>query len=162
MVKHVRQWGCVLQDTEPLESSSRLWKVTQVLGRIRRVRCTRATLRQDNIRDNKGPSLNKIQVKLLHQRSPYATKFEETSQGCVSAGLGFAVNSAPAGLPVGMAPLASITTGENWVVGVALQERRIQITVDRFLSAREKMLKNNANVPAHCLVTDVAMCTTGD
>ena len=40
----------------------------------RRVRFTRAALRQANIRDNKGPSLGKIQVKHPHQRSPYARK----------------------------------------------------------------------------------------
>ena len=29
---------------------------------------------------DEGPSLNKIQVKLPHQRSPYAVKFEDRSQ----------------------------------------------------------------------------------
>ena len=41
---------------------------------------TRAALRQANIRENKRPSLNKIQVKDSHQRSPYAVKFEDRSQ----------------------------------------------------------------------------------
>ena len=41
---------------------------------------TRATLRHANIRENKGPPLNKIQVKLPHHRSPYAMKFEDRSQ----------------------------------------------------------------------------------
>ena len=40
----------------------------------------RAALRQANIRENKGPSLNKIQVKLPHRRSPHALKFEDKSQ----------------------------------------------------------------------------------
>ena len=31
-------------------------------------------------RENKGPSLGKIQVKVLHQRCPYAVKFEDRSQ----------------------------------------------------------------------------------
>ena len=50
-----------------------------MLGPIRRVQFTRATSRQSNIRENKGPSLGKIQVKILHQRSPNATKFEDRS-----------------------------------------------------------------------------------
>ena len=73
-VKDVRQLGCVLQDTDPPESSTILRKGTKkVLGPIRRVRLrfTRTVLRQANIRENKGPSLNKIQVKLPHQRSSY-------------------------------------------------------------------------------------------
>ena len=39
-----------------------------------------ATQRHANIRENKGPSLGKIQVKVPHQRSPYALKFEDRSQ----------------------------------------------------------------------------------
>ena len=50
------------------------------LGSIRRVRFTQSTLRQANIRENKGPSLGKIQVKIPHQRGPYAVKFEDRSQ----------------------------------------------------------------------------------
>ena len=57
-----------------------LRKGPKVLGPIRRVRFTRTALRQANIRENKGPSLNKIQVKLLHQRSPYAVKFGDKSR----------------------------------------------------------------------------------
>ena len=79
-VKDVRQLGCVFQDTEPLEFSTILRKITKVLGTIRRVRFTRVALRQANIRENKGPSLNKIQVKSSHQRSPYTVKFEDRSQ----------------------------------------------------------------------------------
>ena len=37
----------------------------------------------------------------------------------------------------------------------ALQGRRIQITVDRVLGARGKMMKNQANWPADCLVTEM-------
>ena len=55
-----------------------LRKGTKVLGPIRRF--TRAALRQGNIRENEGPSLNKIQVKRPHQRSPYVVKFEDRSQ----------------------------------------------------------------------------------
>ena len=79
MVKDVRQSGCVSQDTEPPESSAILRKGPKVLGPIRRVRFTRAALRQANIRENKGPSLNKIQVKLPHQRSHNAVKFDGRS-----------------------------------------------------------------------------------
>ena len=38
-------------------------------------------MRQSNIRQNKGPSLGKIRVKIPHQRSPYAVKFEDRSPG---------------------------------------------------------------------------------
>ena len=44
----------------------------KVLGPIRRERFTQSTLRQASIREYKGPSLGKIQVKIPHQRSPYA------------------------------------------------------------------------------------------
>ena len=64
----------------PPESSAISRKGTKVLGPTRRVRFTRAALRQANIRENKGPRLNKIPVKLPHQRSPYAVKFEDRSQ----------------------------------------------------------------------------------
>ena len=52
----------------------------KVLGSIRRVRVTQSTLRQASIRENKGPSLGKIQVKIPHQPSPYAMKFQDRSQ----------------------------------------------------------------------------------
>ena len=74
------QLVCVVQDTEPPESSLILQKGTEVLGPTRRVRFRRAALRHANIRDNKGPSLGTIQVKISHQRSPCAMKFEDKSQ----------------------------------------------------------------------------------
>ena len=77
VVKSVRQLGCVSQDAEPPEFVSISRKGTKVLGPIRRVRFTRAMLRHANIRESKVPSLNKIQVKSSHQRSPYAVKFED-------------------------------------------------------------------------------------
>ena len=80
IVKSVRQLGCVSQDAEPPESVTISRKGTKVLSPIRRVRFTRAALRQANIRDNKGPSLGKMQVKNSHQRSPYAVKLEDRSQ----------------------------------------------------------------------------------
>ena len=51
----------------------------KVMGPIRRIRLTQSTLRQARIREKKGPSLGKTQVKNLHQRSPYAMKFEDRS-----------------------------------------------------------------------------------
>ena len=80
MVKDIRQLGCVLQNVEPPESVAISRKGTKVLGPIRRVRFTRGALRQAHIRDNEGPSLGKMQVKLFHPRSPYAEKFEDRSQ----------------------------------------------------------------------------------
>ena len=80
IVKDVRQFGCVFQDTEPPESAAISRKGTKVLGPIRRVRFTQAALRQASIRENKGPSIGKLQVKSSHQRSPCAVKFEDRSQ----------------------------------------------------------------------------------
>ena len=51
----------------------------KVLGSIRRLRFTQSTLRQAVIRENKGTSLGKTQVKNLHQRSHHAMKFEDRS-----------------------------------------------------------------------------------
>ena len=67
------------QDAESPESVTISRRGTEDVGPIRRVRFTRASLRQPNIRDDKGPSLNKIQVKSSHQRSPYTVKFEDQS-----------------------------------------------------------------------------------
>ena len=80
IVKDVRLLGCVSQDAESPESSAILRKRAKVWGPIRRVRFTKATLRQANVRENQGPSLGKIQVKIPHQRSPYTVKFEDRSQ----------------------------------------------------------------------------------
>ena len=52
----------------------------RVLEPIRRVRLARTVLRHANIRENRSPSLGKIRVKLPHQRSPLAEKFEDRSQ----------------------------------------------------------------------------------
>ena len=41
---------------------------------------------------------------------------------------------------------------------VALLGRQTQITVDRVLRARGKMMKNKANGPADCLVTKMLQC----
>ena len=75
ILKNVRQLGFVFLDTEPPESLPFLRKRTNVLVSIRRVRFTEASQRHAHIRDNKGPSVGKIQVKVPHQRSPYALKF---------------------------------------------------------------------------------------
>ena len=80
ILRDIRQLSGVFQDTEPPESLSILRKSPKFLGSIRRVRFTRARVRHANIRENKGPSLGKIQVKVPHQRSPCALKFEGRSQ----------------------------------------------------------------------------------
>ena len=41
---------------------------------------------------------------------------------------------------------------------VALQRRRITITVDQFLRTRGKTLRNKANGPADCLTTEMLQC----
>ena len=38
------------------------------------------------------------------------------------------------------------------------RERRVTITVDKVLRARGKMLRNKANSPADCLVTEMLRC----
>ena len=79
VVKSVRQLSCVSQDTEPPDSATISRKGTKVLEPIRRVRFTRAALRQANIPEIQGPSLGEIQVKVAHQRSPCALKCEDRS-----------------------------------------------------------------------------------
>ena len=81
IVKSVRQLSCVSRDTEPPYSTTISKMGKRVLEPIRRVRFTRAALRQANIREREGPSLGKIQVKIPHQRSPNAMKFEDRSPG---------------------------------------------------------------------------------
>ena len=51
----------------------------KVLGPLRTIRFTLSTLRQASIREKEGPSIGKIQVKIPHQRSPHAMKFEDQS-----------------------------------------------------------------------------------
>ena len=51
----------------------------KVLEPIQKVRFTKSTLRQASIREKKGPSLGKINVKVPHQRSPHTMKFEDRS-----------------------------------------------------------------------------------
>ena len=71
---------CVFQDAEPPKSSSILRKSTKVLRPIKRVRFTKAALCHVNIREEKGPSLEKICPADPCDRSPYAPKFEDRSQ----------------------------------------------------------------------------------
>ena len=74
ILKDVRHLGCVFQDTEPPESLSILRKGPKSLG-------TNAT---STIHKSYAalcrPSHGEVQVKVLHQRSPYAMKFEDGSQ----------------------------------------------------------------------------------
>ena len=79
LLKSVRQLSCVSQDTEPPDSATISGNRTKVLEPIRRVQFTRASLREASIRENKGPSLGKIQVKIPHQRRLHAMKFEDRS-----------------------------------------------------------------------------------
>ena len=74
--KQIKSWAKKL----PFSKKKKQNPMQKVLGPIRRIRFTQSTLRQASIREKKGPSLGKIQVKLLHQRSPYAVKFEDRSQ----------------------------------------------------------------------------------
>ena len=73
IVKTVTQLVCVPQDPKPpeLPKSAKYRGIPRhkVFGPIRRVRSTKPTLRQASIRENKGPSLGKIQVKIPQQRS---------------------------------------------------------------------------------------------
>ena len=82
IVKSVSQLGCVSQDSDALVSQDRKSRghpMQKVLEPIQRVRCTKSMLRHASIREKKGPSLGKISVKVPHQRSPYAMKFEDGS-----------------------------------------------------------------------------------
>ena len=83
-VKTVPQLDCVSQDSEPSESLksvvSRRNPKRKVLGSTRRVRFTQSTLRQAIVKENKRIIAWKIHVKIPHQRSPYAMKFEDRSQ----------------------------------------------------------------------------------
>ena len=84
IAKTVSQMGCVSQDSELLLDAQRGKQargnpMQKVLGPIRRIRFTQSTLRQATIREKKGPSFGKIQVKNPHHRIPYAMKFEDRS-----------------------------------------------------------------------------------
>ena len=78
-MKDVRQLGCVLQHLEPPESSAILRKDTIVWTR------STSTIHKNCAASGKHPRkprsiAEKIQVKLPHQRSPYAMTFEDRSQ----------------------------------------------------------------------------------
>ena len=82
IVKIVPQLGCVSQDSDALVSQGRTSRgnpMQKVLEPIQRVRFTESTLRQASIWEKKGPSFGKMNVKVLHQRSLYAMKFEDRS-----------------------------------------------------------------------------------
>ena len=71
---------CVSKDTEPPDSATISGKGTRVLEPVRRVRFTRAALRQETS-EKMHFSLGKIKVKILHQRNHHAMKFEDRSPG---------------------------------------------------------------------------------
>ena len=82
IVKSVSQLGCVSQDSDALVSQGRKSQgnpMQKLLEPIQRVRFTKSTPRQASIREKKGPSMGKINVKVPHQRSPNAMKFEDRS-----------------------------------------------------------------------------------
>ena len=83
VVKSVSQLGCVSQDSDALVSQGRKSRgnpMQKVLEPIQRARFTKSTQRHASIREKKGPSLGKINVKVpQHQRSPYTMKFEDRS-----------------------------------------------------------------------------------
>ena len=68
IVKIVPQLGCVSQDSVALVSQrgkqSRRNPMQKVLGSNRKVRFTQSSLRQASIREEKGPSVGKIEVTL--------------------------------------------------------------------------------------------------
>ena len=72
ILKDARQSGCVFSGHRAAGIFTDFTEKHKSSGSIRRVHVTKATQRHANIRESKGPSPNKIQVKLLHQRSPYA------------------------------------------------------------------------------------------
>ena len=81
LVKIVPQLGCVarLGSTNFSKKTVQGNPMQKVLGPIRRIRFTQSPLDQASIRENKGPSFGNIQVKIPHQRSPHAMKFEDQS-----------------------------------------------------------------------------------
>ena len=77
-VRSVSQLSCVSQDSDALVSPGRKSRgnpMQKVLEPIQRVRFTKSTPRHASIREKKGPSLGKINVKVPRQRSPFAMKF---------------------------------------------------------------------------------------
>ena len=82
IVRSVSQLGCVSQDSDAHVSQDRKTRgnpMQKVLEPIQKERFTKSTLRHASIREKKGPSLGKLNVKVPHQRSPYAMKFEDKS-----------------------------------------------------------------------------------
>ena len=82
IVKSVSQLGCVSQDSDALVSQGRKSRgnpMQKVLAPTQRVRFTKSTLRHASFPEKKGPSLGKMNVKVPHQRSPHAMKFEDRS-----------------------------------------------------------------------------------
>ena len=81
-VKSVSQLGCASQDPDAFVSQGTKFQgnpMQKVLEIHQTVRFTKSTLRHASIREKKRPSLGKINVKVPHQRSPHAVKFEDKS-----------------------------------------------------------------------------------
>ena len=75
-----KQMGCVFQDLDSPKSKSFLRKVPKSLGPKRSVHFSKGTLRHVRIREIKNSSQGDIRHSEPHERSPYASKFEERSQ----------------------------------------------------------------------------------
>ena len=74
MVTKVQWLRCKMHDNRVASfRTRRRWNPYRFYG-------TNATQRHGNVRENEGPSLGQIQVKVPHQRSPCAVKFEDRSQ----------------------------------------------------------------------------------
>ena len=106
-----------------VENSLRGNPMQKVLGPIRRKQFTQSALRQASIREKKGPSLGKIQVKNPHQRSPHGMKFEDQSheeterqQRCARSN----ARNLAKNITISMKKTASFySPAEEWVLPVA-------------------------------------------
>ena len=79
IAKSVSQSDFVSKDSDALVSQIRKSRGNPILEPLQRVRFTKSTLRHASIREKKGPSLGKRNVKVPHQRRPFAMKFEDKS-----------------------------------------------------------------------------------
>ena len=78
-VKMVPQLGCVSQDSDALVSQRGETRCKKSWDRFEKNGSLSLRFVKASIREKKGPSLGKIQVKHPHQRSPYTMKFEDRS-----------------------------------------------------------------------------------
>ena len=82
IVKSVSQLGCVSQDSDALVSQGRMSRrnpMQKVLVPIQRVRFTKSTLCQASLREKKGPSLRKVNVKVLRFEGSPMNRLKDSS-----------------------------------------------------------------------------------